>query len=91
MRLHTNLIELLAYAIARDLFKHIHLSGSQEAAIEVVHHAIDEDMRVEDRLDEEVREILDQNSEQMRQTGAQYHQVFKMIKQKLVRERNLIL
>ena len=54
-------------------------------------HVITDDLQVEDRLDKEVREILEQYAEKMDQDRIQYHQMFKMVKEKLAKERNLIL
>jgi hypothetical protein len=46
---------------------------------------------VEDRLNEEVREMIRTHSDEMSRQGIQYHDMFRMIKTKLVRERKLIL
>jgi hypothetical protein len=50
-----------------------------------------EDLLVEDRLNDEVREILRTHSDEMTRRGVQYHDMFKMIKAELVRKRKLIL
>ena len=49
------------------------------------------DLMVEDRLNEEVREILKTHADEMTRRGVQYHDMFKMIKAELVRKRKLIL
>jgi hypothetical protein len=49
------------------------------------------ELQVEDRLNDEVREILTQHSEEMRRTNVEYREMFKMIKKKLARERKIIL
>ncbi len=49
------------------------------------------DLQIEDRLNEEVREILRSHSDEMTRSGVQYHDMFKMIKNELVRKRKLIL
>ena len=61
------------------------------AAISAVRNAFSEDLMVEDRLNEEVREILRSHSDAMTRGGVQYHEMFKMIKAELVRKRKLIL
>jgi len=53
--------------------------------------AFADDLQVEDRLNEEVREILRTHSDEMMRRGVQYHDMFKMIKAELVRKRKLIL
>jgi len=46
---------------------------------------------VEDRLNEEVREILSKHSDEMKRVGASYQEMFKKAKGQLARERKLIL
>jgi hypothetical protein len=50
-----------------------------------------EEITIEDRLNEEVREILARYSEEMRRTGASYQEMYKKVKGQLARERKLIL
>jgi hypothetical protein len=50
-----------------------------------------EEMGVEDRLNEEVREILSQHAEEMRRTGASYQEMYKKVKGELARQRKLTL
>ena len=56
-----------------------------------VRAALDEELSVEDRLNEEVRQILTQYADQMRRTGAQYQEMYKKVKSQLARDRKLIL
>ena len=48
--------------------------------------AILEELSLEDRINEEVRVILDAYQEDMRRTGASYAEMFKKVKQELARE-----
>jgi hypothetical protein len=50
-----------------------------------------EEVTIEDRLNEEVREILAKYSDEMRRTGASYQEMYKKVKGQLARERKLIL
>ena len=52
---------------------------------------MDEEMTLEDKINDEVRVLLNQYQDQMRQSGASYQEMFKLIKNKLVRERKLVL
>ena len=52
---------------------------------------MDAEVNLEDRLNEEVRTMLNEYSNQMRQSGASYQEMFKLIKNKLVKERKLVL
>jgi hypothetical protein len=50
-----------------------------------------EELSVEDRLNEEVRQILNQYADEMRRSGASYQEMYKKVKAQLARERKLIL
>jgi hypothetical protein len=50
-----------------------------------------EELGVEERLNEEVRQILLQHQDEMRRTGASYQEMYKKAKSQLARERKLIL
>ena len=56
-----------------------------------VRQVMAEEIGVEDRLNEEVREILARYSEEMRNTGVSYQEMYKKVKGQLARERKLIL
>lgn len=56
-----------------------------------VRQGMAEELSVEDRLNEEVREILNRYSEEMRRSGASYQEMYKKVKGQLARERKLIL
>ena len=56
-----------------------------------VRQVMADEVTIEDRLNEEAREILAKYSDEMRRTGASYQEMFKKIKSQLARERKLIL
>ncbi|HXW57104.1 MAG TPA: DUF507 family protein [Candidatus Cybelea sp.] len=56
-----------------------------------VRQVLAEEVTVEDRLNEEVREILARYSDEMRRTGVSYQEMYKKVKGQLARERKLIL
>lgn len=56
-----------------------------------VRQAMADEVTIEDRLNEEVREILSRYSEEMRRTGVSYQDMYKKVKTQLARERKLIL
>ncbi len=58
---------------------------------ERVHAALLEEMTVEDRINDEVRAILEQYSEEMRSSGASYQEMFKRVKGELVRKYKAVL
>ncbi len=58
---------------------------------ELVEGAITADLMVDDALNEEVKEILREQEETIDENNVNYRKVFQMIKNKLARERGLIL
>ncbi len=50
-----------------------------------------EELTVEDRLNEEVRQILIERQDEMRSTGVSYQEMYKKVKQHLARDRKLVL
>lgn len=49
------------------------------------------ELTIEDRLNEEVREILKSHASEIEKGRLDYRKLFELTKQKLVRERNLVL
>ena len=56
-----------------------------------VRQVMAEEVTVEDRVNEEVREILAKYSDEMKRTGVSYQDMFKKVKGQIARERKLIL
>jgi hypothetical protein len=92
MRLSLHQIDLFAFRIAKKLLRNGFIEGIKEDVLsERIVNVIMAELRTEDDLNDEVRQILDQYADQIQEAGAQYHEMFKKIKAKLVRERNIIL
>jgi hypothetical protein len=53
--------------------------------------AMMDEITVEDRINEEARNILTQHQDAMRSTGVSYQEMFKKVKSQLARDRKLIL
>jgi len=62
-----------------------------ETVITRVRLRMTEEITVEDRVNEEVRNILVQYQDEMRRTGVSYQEMFKKVKGQLARDRKLIL
>jgi len=52
---------------------------------------MNEELSVEDRLNDEVREILTQHQDEMRRTNVSYQEMYKKVKGQLARDRKLVL
>lgn len=92
MGLRKEFVRLLANKVAIDLVKQemIEVPAGLDLA-EMVFQVMDEEVNLEDRINEEVRVMLNQYQDQMRLTGASYQEMFKLIKGKLVKERKIVL
>ena len=62
-----------------------------EAITQRVRQRMMEELTVEDRLNDEVREILTQHQDEMRRTGVSYQEMYKKVKGQLARDRKLVL
>ena len=62
-----------------------------EAVMQRVRHCMMEELTVEDRLNEEVREILIQHQDEIRRTSVSYQEMYKKVKGQLARDRKLVL
>jgi len=63
----------------------------QEGVIMRVRQRMTEEITVEDKVNEEVRNILTQYQDEMRRTGVSYQEMFKKVKGQIARDRKLIL
>ncbi len=59
--------------------------------VDRVRARMQEELAVEERLNEEVRQILIEHQEEMRRTGVSYQEMYKKVKGQLARDRKLIL
>jgi len=64
---------------------------SADALAQRLRIAMQDEISVEDRLNEEARQILTQYADDMRRAGASYQEMFKKVKGELARQRKLIL
>ncbi|HTZ46437.1 MAG TPA: DUF507 family protein [Verrucomicrobiae bacterium] len=63
----------------------------QQAVITRVRHRVLEEITIEDKVNEEARNILTQYQDEMRRTGISYQEMFKKVKGQIARDRKLIL
>lgn len=71
--------------------RHIALTGERTTFVETLDQAITHELAVEDRVNAEVRQLLKAYEQQIEQGQVDYQKMFQMVKQKLVRERGIIL
>ena len=92
MRLTKSQIQFLGYRITDDLQVSGYIDPEEpNALMDTIIDLITEDLRKEDELNEEVRQILDGYGEEIRSGGIEYREMFKLVKKRLARERGMIL
>ena len=92
MRLNKNQIEHMAFIIIKNLLKEEKiLLDDRNKIIDDIANLITEEFQKEDKLDQEVREILSKYMEKIRKENIEYQTMFRMIKSKLAKERNIVL
>jgi hypothetical protein len=82
--------------LARQTVKHLveakMIETSKPAVVnERVAAAVIDELALEDRINDEVRVILEAFQEDMRKTGASYPEMFKRVKQELARKYKAVL
>ena len=92
MGLRKEYVRLLSAKIVEDLISQEMIDVPEDLDLaNQIFQVMDVEITLEDRINEEVRGLLNQYQDQMRQSGASYQEMFKLIKNKLVRERKLVL
>ncbi len=90
MLLARELIGYLSRQIVRRLSPQIIETNNPQAVADLIAGVIEEELAVEDRLNDEVRDLLSQYSDYMRQEGVSYQEMFRRIKNTLIAQRKVI-
>ncbi len=90
MLLPRELIGYLARQLVIKLNPQVIETTRPQAVVELVTNLIVEELQVEDRLNDEVREILSQYSDYMRREGVSYQEMFRRIKNTLISQRKVV-
>jgi len=93
MRVPKSWVPIVAKEIMEELIKRnmIDLQEPREKITELLLELMLEELSVEDRLNEEVREMLKKFDSEISKGRLDYRRLFDLTKQKLVKERNIIL
>lgn len=92
MRLTSNEIEYISRKIVKTLVAADRLEvDSAGRVVEAIAGVITDELQVEDRLNEEVRETLLQHASEMERSNVTYTEMFKMLKRKMAREKGIVL
>jgi hypothetical protein len=90
MLLAREFVDYVSRQIVRKLTPQWIETTDNQVAAEFVAAVVEEDLSVEDRLNEEVRELLSQYSDYMRREGVSYQEMFRRIKNTLITQRKVI-
>ena len=92
MRLNRNQIEHLAFITIQNLLKEEKIiAEDKNKLLDEIIELITDEFQKEDKLDQEVREILNKHIDKIRKENIEYQTLFRMIKTKLAKERNIVL
>jgi len=91
MRVPKKMADDMAAQIVQDLLTRNFIDHpGKDRLLQLVSNVLVEELMVEDKVDEEVRQILSEHTNEIEAANVQYHEMFKKVKAKLQRERNLI-
>src|ERR1017187_5544682 len=90
MLLAREFIAYLSRQLVGRLSPAVIATPNSELVAEHIARVIGEELAVEDRLNDEVRDLLSQYSEYMRREGVSYQEMFRRIKNTLISQRKVI-
>jgi len=90
MLLPREFVAYLSRQIVRRLSPGTIETHAPEKVTELVHSVISDELEAEDKLNDEVRDILEQYSDYMRREGVSYQEMFRKAKNTLVQQRKIV-
>ncbi len=90
MLLAREFVNYLSRQVVRKLSPQVLETHNPQAVVEIIDRIINEELTIEDRLNEEVRDILGQYSDYMRREGVSYQEMFRRTKNQLIAQRKVI-
>ena len=92
MSLQKEYVHYLSRRVVDELIKREMIETSGVVALrERILAVMEAELGLEDRINEEVREILKGYADEMRSTGVSYQDMFKVVKNKLVKDKKVVL
>ena len=93
MRIPKGWVPGFSKKILNDLLKNelVRLRDPKENVVALIEELLLEELMVEDRLNDEIREMLKQYDAEIEKGQLDYRKLFDMTKQKILRERNIII
>ena len=92
MSLQKEYVLYLSRRVVDELIRRQMIETSEVVSLrEKILAVMEAELGVEDRINEEVREILKGYADEMRNTGVSYQDMFKVVKNKLVKDKKVVL
>ena len=92
MRLTADEIEYLSRKIVKTLVaSHKIEVDSEPPLVEALIRAINEEMSLEEKLNEEARQVLMEHSSEMERSNITYTEMFKKVKRELAKKKGIVL
>jgi hypothetical protein len=90
MLLAREFVQYISRQLVKSLTPNIIETTNPDLVAEKIATVISDELAVEDRLNDEVRDLLSQYSEYMRREGVSYQEMFRRIKNTLISQRKVI-
>ncbi len=90
MLLAREFVAYISRQLVQRLAPHSFEVTNPQAAVELIDSVITGELSAEDRLNDEVRELLGQYSDYMRQEGVSYQEMFRKIKNTMISQRKIV-
>ncbi|HEX3746621.1 MAG TPA: DUF507 family protein [Bryobacteraceae bacterium] len=90
MLLAKEVITYVSKQVVKRLQAGIIETSSPDAVVEKIAAVITDELAIEDRLNDEVRDLLSQYAEYMRREGVSYSEMFRRIKNTMISQRKVI-
>jgi hypothetical protein len=92
MRLSADEVQYISRKIVKTLLAEEKIEVDSETRVEEnIAKVIIEELQIEDRLNDEVREVLLEHSSQMERSDITYTEMFKKVKRELARKKGIVL
>ena len=92
MRLNKHQVEHMAFNVVKRLLQEeCILTDDKEKTAGEIHEVITRELEREDMLDEQVKDILKEKLNEIRNANIDYYEMFKMVKAKLAEKEDIIL
>ena len=92
MSLQKEYVHHLSRRVVDELIKREMIETSEVVSLrERILAVMEAELGLEDRINEEVREILKGYADEMRNTGVSYQDMFKVVKNKIVKDKKVVL